>query len=58
MMVCHELGKTEEEVSSWAPKDLYRWVAYFRLKAKAERKAMERARRDKGSKPGTTVSYE
>jgi len=47
MMVCHELGKSEQDVASWHLSDVFRWVAYFRLKAKAEKKAIENARRKK-----------
>lgn len=47
MMVCYELGKTEEEVSSWQISDLVRWMAFFRLKHKAEKKAMEQAKKGK-----------
>lgn len=49
MMVCFELGKTEEEVRSWALGDLVRWLAFFRLKNKAEKAAYDRAMRNKGS---------
>lgn len=45
MMVCYELGKTESEVASWVPDDLFRWVAFFRLKNKAEKKAIDEARK-------------
>lgn len=44
MMVCYELGKTEEEVGTWGIEDLVRWVAFFRLKRKAEMKAIENAK--------------
>lgn len=48
MLVCYELGKTEEEVRQWTLVDLYRWVAFFRLKNEAEKKAYEDARRNAG----------
>jgi len=51
MLVCYELGKTVEEVAQWRLEDLYKWVAFFRLKNKAESKAYEEARR-KASRSG------
>lgn len=45
MMICYQLKKTEEEVVTWTLEDLIRWMAFFRLKNKAEEKAIERARK-------------
>lgn len=45
MLVCFELGKTEQEVSGWALKDLYRWLAFLQLKNEAEAKAIEKAKK-------------
>jgi hypothetical protein len=47
MMVCYELGKTEEEVKAWTIDDLIRWMAFFKLKHKAEKKAMEQAKKQR-----------
>lgn len=52
MMVCYELGKTEEEVASWHIDTLCRWIAFFNLKYKAEKKAMEEARKKASRKNG------
>lgn len=41
MLVCYELGKTEEEVSKWHIEDVMRWVAFFKLKNEAEAKALK-----------------
>lgn len=49
MMVCYELGKTEQEISSWTLADIYRWIAFFRLKSKAEAKAVRNARKNTGT---------
>lgn len=51
MTVCFELGKTEEEVKDWKFSDIIRWTAYFRLRNKAEKKAIEKARQN-AKKPG------
>lgn len=45
MMVCYELGKTEEEVGQWKIEDVVRWIAFFKLKNEAEAKAIEEAKR-------------
>jgi hypothetical protein len=45
MMVAHELGKSEEELSHWKLNDLIRWIAYFKLKDKFESEAIKSARR-------------
>jgi hypothetical protein len=59
MMVCYELGKTEAEVGQWHLEDVIRWVAFIRLKNKAEveamRKAQEEAKR-RGARPNSTYT--
>lgn len=55
MMVCYELGKTEEEVKEWSVDDLFRWLAFFRLKNKAEKKAMDKAQGRSGNSKVTTM---
>ena len=50
MLVCFELGKTEKELeaSGWTTEDVFRWVAFLRLKNKAEKKAIDAAKRKGG----------
>jgi len=55
MMICYELGKTEEEVKSWTLDDLFRWLAFFRLKRKAEQKAQQRASKKGPTNPNSKV---
>jgi hypothetical protein len=55
MLICYELGKTEEEVKEWKLSDIYRWVAFFRLKGAAEARAYEQARKDAGKKSKMTT---
>lgn len=50
MTVCFELGKTEDEVKDWKFSDIIRWTAYFRLRNKAEKKAIEKARKEAKNK--------
>jgi cell division protein ZapA (FtsZ GTPase activity inhibitor) len=45
MLVCYELGKTEEEITNWGPHNVIRWAAFFRLKNKMEAKAIEEAKK-------------
>lgn len=52
MQICHELGKTENDISTWTPEDVYRWAGYFRLKNEMEAKAYEKARRQNGGGGG------
>ena len=64
MMVCFELGKSEAELQAegWTIEDIMRWIAFLRLKNKAEAKAIERAQQEAnrggggGSKGKTTVT--
>ena len=42
MAVAHELGKDLYDVSHWSYDDLMEWHAFLRLKAKAEKKALDR----------------
>lgn len=45
MMVAVELKKSEEEIRHWPLHDIIRWHAFFRIKAREEKAAYERAKR-------------
>jgi hypothetical protein len=58
MMICYELGKDEADIKHWSIGDLARWMAFFNLKHKAEKKAYEQATKGKGkgsNSPNTKV---
>jgi hypothetical protein len=57
MRIALELGKDLREVSDWPLDDLIQWEAFFRIKWKAEKEAIDKAKRGEGvrARRGVTV---
>lgn len=55
MCVCDELGKSLYDIKDWSLQDILDWVAFYRLKAKAEADAIRRAKGQSPRSSGTEV---
>lgn len=53
MVVAKELGKGLDEIAHWEASELFEWVAFLNLQAKAERDALQNAQ----NKPGSSRKF-